>query len=211
MDRLVRVHRGARGLRRRQPVPGSWSPTTTTPASRARARSTLPVTPTHKRSFTVNDDIQVPVPGADEVWTVGAVILDREGRASARKRSSDRRLFPGAWDIVGGHVEEGETLLEALAREVEEETGRRPTHVRRFLGTTTWTGDDGGGLRHEADYLVEVDGGLDHPKPEWSKHSAHDWFGPDDLARLKENCGPGQFMIHDLVARAVEDRLDSPS
>ena len=40
---------------------------------------------------------------------------------------------------------------------------------------------------------------------EWSKHSTCDWFGPDDLARLKENCGPGQFMIHDLVARAIED------
>ncbi|MFI7390780.1 NUDIX hydrolase [Streptomyces tendae] len=162
---------------------------------------------THTRSFTINHGVEVPSPGAGEVWTVGAVILNREGRAFAQKRSRDRRLFPGAWDIVGGHVEEGETLLEALAREVGEETGWRLTHVRRFLGTATWTGDDGGGLRHEADYLVEVDGDLDHPSLEWSKHSAYGWFGPDNLARLRENCGPGQFVIHDLVARAVaEDR-----
>ncbi|MGW4024191.1 NUDIX hydrolase [Streptomyces sp. NPDC005009] len=165
--------------------------------------------PTHKRSFTVDDDVEVPDPGADVVWTVGAVILNREGHAFAQKRSSDRRLFPGAWDIVGGHVEEGETLLEALAREVEEETGWHLTHVRQFLGTTTWTGNDGGGLRHEADCLVEVDGDLDHPTLEWSKHSAYDWFGPGNLARLKENCGPGQFMIHDLIARAIEDRPDT--
>ncbi|MFD7769270.1 NUDIX hydrolase [Streptomyces sp. NPDC059787] len=165
--------------------------------------------PTHKRSFTVNDGVEVPAPGADEVWTVGAVILNREGHAFAQKRSSDRRLFPGAWDIVGGHVEEGETLLAALAREIEEETGWRLTHVRRLLGTTTWTGNDGGGLRHEADYLVEVDGDLDRPRLEWSKHSAYDWFGPGDLARLKENCGPGEFMIHGLVARAIEDRPDT--
>ncbi|WP_370664652.1 NUDIX hydrolase [Streptomyces sp. IBSBF 2507] len=165
--------------------------------------------PTHKRSFTVNDDVEVPSSGAGEVWTVGAVILNREGRAFAQKRSGERRLFPGAWDIVGGHVEEGETLLTALAREVEEETGWRLTHVQRFLGTTTWTGDDGGGLRHEADYLVEVDGDLDHPELEWSKHSAYDWFGPHDLARLKENCGPGEFMIHDLLARVVEDHPET--
>ncbi|WP_284453798.1 NUDIX domain-containing protein [Streptomyces sp. MRC013] len=107
---------------------------------------------------------------------------------------------------MGGHVEEGKTLLEALAREVEEETGRRLTHVRRFLDTTTWTGDDGGELRHEADCPVEVDGDLDHPEPGWSKHSAYDWFGPDNLAGLKENRGSGQFMIHDLVARAVGNR-----
>ncbi|MFA3878669.1 NUDIX hydrolase [Streptomyces sp. MMCC 100] len=162
--------------------------------------------PTPKRSFTVNDDVEVPRPGADEVWTVGTVILNREGRAFAQKRSWDRRLFPGAWDVVGGHVEKGESLLGALAREVEEETGWRLTHVRRFLGTTTWTGNDGGGLRHEADYLVEVDGDLDHPKLEWSKHSAYDWFGSDNLARLKENCAPGQFVIHDLIASAIEDR-----
>ncbi|MBO7936675.1 NUDIX domain-containing protein [Streptomyces sp. S9] len=161
--------------------------------------------PTHKQSFTVSHDVEVPTPGADEVWTVGAVNLNGERHAFAQKRSGGRRLFPGTWDIVGGHVEEGETLLEALAREVEEETGWRLTHVRRFLGTTTWTGDDGGGLRHEADYLVEVDGDLDHPELEWSKHSAYDWFGPDTLPRLKENCEPGQFMIHDLIARAIED------
>ncbi|WP_251018353.1 NUDIX hydrolase [Streptomyces sp. ISL-1] len=122
-------------------------------------------------SFTVDDDVEVPDPASGEVWTVGAVILNRDGEAFAHKRSPDRRLFPDTWDIVGGHVEAGETVLEALAREVEEETGWRLTDVRRFLGTTTWTGDDGGGLRHEADYLVEVDGDLDNPTLEWSKHS----------------------------------------
>ncbi|MEU6894910.1 NUDIX domain-containing protein [Streptomyces sp. NPDC046557] len=162
--------------------------------------------PTHNPSFTVNDD--VPVPASGEVWTVGAVILNHDGRAFAQKRSPHRRLFPDTWDIVGGHVEAGETVLEALAREVEEETGWRLIHVRRFLGTTTWTGDDGDGLRHEADYLVEVDGDLGHPTLEWSKHSAHDWFNRDNLARLKENRRPGEFLIHGLIARAIEDRPD---
>ncbi|WP_329113301.1 NUDIX hydrolase [Streptomyces sp. NBC_01465] len=159
--------------------------------------------PAHNPSYTVHRGVEVPDPAPDEIWTVGAVILDRHGRAFAQKRSPDRRLFPDTWDIVGGHVEAGETLLEALAREVEEETGWRLTHVRQFLGTTTWTGDDGGGLRHEADYLVEVDGDLDHPTLEWSKHSAHDWFDAGNLARLKENRSPGEFLIHDLVARVV--------
>ncbi|WP_405445230.1 NUDIX hydrolase [Streptomyces erythrochromogenes] len=162
----------------------------------------------HEPSFTVDADVEVPVPGAGEVWTVGAVILDRNGAAFAQKRSADRRLFPGTWDIVGGHVEAGETLLEALAREVEEETGWHLRRVRRFLGSATWTGDDGGGLRHEADYLVEVEGDLDDPALEWTKHSAYGWFGRDDLVRLKENVRPGEFLIHDLVARAIETLPD---
>ncbi|MEU2451890.1 NUDIX domain-containing protein [Streptomyces sp. NPDC012765] len=153
--------------------------------------------------FTVDPRIVLPVPAPGEVWTVGAVILNADGKAFAQKRSPNRRLFPDSWDIVGGHVEAGETLLEALAREVEEETGWRLRHVRRSLGTTTWTGDDGAGLRHEADYLVEVEGDLGRPVLEGSKHSDHGWFGPEDLGRLKENRRPGEFLIHDLIARAV--------
>ncbi|MET9697122.1 NUDIX domain-containing protein [Streptomyces sp. NPDC006529] len=153
--------------------------------------------------FAVDDGVHVPAPGVGEVWAVGGVILRPDGRAFAQKRSADRRLFADCWDIVGGHVEAGESVLEALGREVEEETGWRLTRVRRFLGTATWTGDDGGGLRHEADYLVEVEGDLGHPALEWSKHSAYDWFGPGDLARLKENRGAGAFLVHDLIAGVV--------
>ncbi|MFG2599231.1 NUDIX hydrolase [Streptomyces sp. NPDC048462] len=155
---------------------------------------------------TVDDGVEVPVPADGEVWTVGAVILDRDGRAFAQRRGPHRRLFPDCWDIVGGHVEPGESLLDALAREVEEETGWRLRRVRRLFGITTWTGDDGNGERHEADYLVEVDGDLAHPALEWAKHTAYDWFGPDDLPRLTENRAPGEHLIHDLIARALLDR-----
>lgn len=155
------------------------------------------------RPVTVDDGVGFPVPGEGERWAVGAVILDGHGRAFAQRRSAGRRLFPDAWDIVGGHVEPGETPLEALSREVFEETGWRLRRVRHCLGVTTWEGDDGGGLRHEADFLVEVDGDLSRPALEWSKHSAYDWFGSEDLPRLKENRAPGEYLIHDLLSRVV--------
>ncbi|MER6408257.1 NUDIX domain-containing protein [Streptomyces viridosporus] len=166
--------------------------------------------PDDQHRVTVDDDIEFPSPSAGEVWAVGAVILNRDGRAFAQKRSPHRRLFPDCWDIVGGHVEPGELLLDTLAREVEEETGWRLRHVRRLLDITTWTGDDGEGKRHEADYLVEVDGDLDHPVLEWSKHTAYDWFGIDDLPRLKENRAPGEYLIHDLITKALQDRPETP-
>ena len=152
------------------------------------------------RGFHEDTGVEVPVPADGELWTVGAVILDAQGRAFAQRRAADRRLFPGTWDIVGGHVEPGETLLGALAREIAEETGWRLRRVRRSLGVVTWTGDDGLGLRHEADFLVDVDGDPERPVLEWSKHSGFGWFGPPDLDRLKENRSPGEFEIHDLIA-----------
>lgn len=151
----------------------------------------------------VDPGVEFPVPGPDERWTVAAVILDHEGRAFAQKRSPDRRLFADTWDVAGGHVEPGESLLAALGREIAEETGWRLRRVRRLLGVVTWTGDDGGGLRHEADFLVEVDGDLTQPRLEWGKHTEYDWFGPADLERLKENRPPDEQLIHDLIRRAL--------
>jgi 8-oxo-dGTP diphosphatase len=112
-------------------------------------------------------------------------------RVFAQRRAPHRRLFPDARGIVGGPVERGASLLGALARETEEETGRRLRRVVRLLDVSTWTGDDDGRLRREADFLVEVDGDLERPAPEWSGHTAYGWFGPGDLERLTENRAPG--------------------
>lgn len=38
-------------------------------------------------------------------------------------RSPQRRWYPDAWDLPGGHVEDGEVPCEALVRELREELG----------------------------------------------------------------------------------------
>ncbi|MFE1175978.1 NUDIX hydrolase [Streptomyces sp. NPDC058773] len=166
--------------------------------------------PNDQHNVTVDDDLEIPVPLDGEVWVVGAVILNRDGKAFALKRGPHRRLFPDCWDIVGGHVEAGESLLQALAREITEETGWQLRRVRRLLGTCSWTGDDGDGMRREADFLVEVDGDLDRPAVERPQHTDYDWFGPDDLPRLTENRAPADLLVHDLIAAALRDRPDGP-
>jgi len=92
-------------------------------------------------------------------WVVGgALILSDEGVLLVRNR---RRNGSHDWTPPGGVIDEGETLIEGLTREVEEETGLR---------VTEWAGpvyevrceapDMGWRLRVEAHVAVAYEGEL---------------------------------------------------
>ena len=81
---------------------------------------------------------------------VDATIIDGKGRAFVQKRAPNRRLLPNCWDLVGGHVERGETLVEALTREIEEESGWRLVRLLRLIAVTDWEAEQAGQLRPKA-------------------------------------------------------------
>jgi len=58
-----------------------------------------------------------------EEHIVVAGLLCRGGRALMVHRSPQRRWYPDAWDLPGGHVEVGEVPSMALVRELHEELG----------------------------------------------------------------------------------------
>ncbi len=60
--------------------------------------------------------------------SVSAIILDRQGRVLLQQRSDG-----GQWGLPGGSVEIGESVREAVVREVQEETGLRVT-AGRLIG-----------------------------------------------------------------------------
>ena len=132
---------------------------------------------------------------------VGALIRNAQGRVFAQRRTSTRRVLPGTWDIVGGHIEAGETLKDALAREIKEETG----WILRYVGiqVADWEWDYDGVRRRELDFLVEVDGDLTAPRLEVGKHDKCEWIGLDNLALMMEGRTDGDFRLRDIVAKAL--------
>lgn len=64
---------------------------------------------------------------------VGAVIPDAQGRVLLLHRTADD-YFGGLWELPSGGVDKGETLTEALHREVAEETGLTVTTLGSYLG-----------------------------------------------------------------------------
>ena len=54
---------------------------------------------------------------------VGALV--RDGRVLLAHRRPDKRAYPNVWDLPGGVMEAGESELDALTRELDEELGVR--------------------------------------------------------------------------------------
>lgn len=55
--------------------------------------------------------------------TVLGVVMNREGKFLITKRKMDKAWAPGWWEVSGGAAMAGESSLEAVRREVKEETG----------------------------------------------------------------------------------------
>ena len=55
------------------------------------------------------------------IVAVGAIVFDREGRVLLVERGTPPGV--GLWTVPGGKLESGETLAQAVSREVREETG----------------------------------------------------------------------------------------
>jgi len=102
-------------------------------------------------------------------------IFVRDKRILLGKRSPDRSTCPDCWDVIGGHVEPGETVQQALIREAEEETGVIPL---RFVLA--------GRLQYEAEHhfftVFKWQGG--EPRALGNEHTELRWFTIDEACAL---------------------------
>jgi 8-oxo-dGTP pyrophosphatase MutT (NUDIX family) len=140
-----------------------------------------------------------PLPG-DCSLVVGAVICNPDGEAFVQRRRQDHELFPGCWDIVGGHAETGETAEAALRREIHEETGWELDRILRKVTEMCWQAS--GTRRLELDFAVEVTGDLDHPRLDPDEHDAWRWIAPAELPMLLAGGGPVGKAVHDIIELA---------
>ena len=116
------------------------------------------------------------------VLGVSALIVDG-GRVLLVKRGN--APLKGYWSLPGGHVEAGETLADAAAREVREETGIVAGDLRQ-IDLAEIIGRDGkSGIAHHI-VLVVFAGRRTSGEPVAGDDAAEArWVGADEMAGLK--------------------------
>lgn len=99
------------------------------------------------------------------------------------RRAPHKAVCPNAWDVIGGHVEAGETIEEALIREAEEETGVVPV---RFASSCTLQRPDpltNGDVAFHVFVVTEWRGG--EPALRGDEHTEMRWFTREDACALE--------------------------
>lgn len=109
---------------------------------------------------------------------VGAIVRDDAGRLLMIRRGQEPAL--GAWSLPGGRIEPGETDEQAVAREVEEETGL-VVHVGALIGHIRIPAP-GGGVFDIRDYAASVIGGDLRSGDDATEAT---WVDPDEVAHLE--------------------------
>lgn len=131
-----------------------------------------------------------PVPG------VGALIIE-DGRILLVERGQEP--LKGYWSLPGGAVETGETLENALRREVQEETGLEVGIVHLIeVFERIMPGEDGRTEYHYIlmDYVCRPAGGTLQAADDASRAQ---WFREDEVAGLKITEGTPR-----VIAKAFE-------
>lgn len=126
---------------------------------------------------------------------VTAVVVNAAGRLFAQRRSLGRTLFPGCWEMPGGHVEAEESAADALSRELLEECGWALAAIEGVVGEYHWTRSDGV-LETEVVYLVKVEGALDAPQLEALKATEFRWVDERGLNIFLDGRAKGDTLVY---------------
>ena len=135
--------------------------------------------------------------------TVGALFVGRDGKILLGLRSPSKKVWPCHWDTVGGRVEAGESLEQALVREVREEVGVKATEFRLIATVRERQPEIYGDALHHVYAVTGWQGG--EPANVCNEHTELKWFSVDEM-RLLTNIVDSDYPV--FAERALAGKAD---
>ncbi len=114
--------------------------------------------------------------------TVGALFVGEDGRVLLGLRAPWKQVWPCHWDTIGGRVEAGESLDDALVREVQEEVGVTPTQFRLIATVRERQPKIYGDALHHVYAVTSWQGG--DPANICEEHTELKWFSVGEMRLL---------------------------
>jgi NAD+ diphosphatase len=139
-----------------------------------------------------------PACGLEAYPRLSPVVMVRIQRGREILLARAPRFAPGVYSVLAGFVEAGETLEQALHREVAEEVGIRVWNLRYFA-SQSWPFPHSLMIAFTAEYAegeVRVDG---------QELLDARWFAPENLPGLPTPMSMAWRLIQDFVARGATD------
>lgn len=132
------------------------------------------------------DDLCMTCTDAEEnmILAVSALIFNELGQFLILRRSSDDDFLPEEWEVPGGEVEFGESVVDALFREIREECGFAIDVGFPLFVTTYFTDGSNKAQCFEIFYLCRMKDS--HQEMRLStEHSAYRWVSFTELPDIR--------------------------
>jgi 8-oxo-dGTP diphosphatase len=127
----------------------------------------------HESLFAMHDPI---------ARTVGALFIGSDDKVLLGLRAPSKKVWPCHWDTIGGRVEPGESLDEALIREVREEVGVTPTWFKLIATVKERQPELYGDALHHVYAVTKWQGG--DPANVCDEHTELRWFSISEMRLL---------------------------
>jgi 8-oxo-dGTP diphosphatase len=114
--------------------------------------------------------------------TVGALFIGEDGKILLGLRAPSKKVWPSHWDTIGGRVEPGESLDDALVREVQEEVGVTPTRFGLVAIVQERQPEIYGEALHHIYAVTAWEGG--EPANICEEHTELKWFDVSEMRQL---------------------------
>lgn len=115
------------------------------------------------------------------------IVLKSSTKYLLVKRSIKDSIFPGKWQNMGGKVELGEKVEEAIKREVREEVGLTVGKTPIFLKSYSWKKDKNDPFRLGLIFLIYLEKNFSDYKIKLDKElSDFMWLEPEEIAKMNE-------------------------